>query len=255
MNLSTTHLCTVIYIAIMTPSANTSPTTELQTSDTSRFQLVILKQNTFSLRLGYDAEEALPKLLAVNLKDNIFIVGLNEIESYDWTSQSITLTSQATAHLRHALSLRPESDEGITDLNAMKKSLNWGNPFEHALYVQAFVVVIDGAPTYGGIFLDAMSQMAIKFPVIRVEIIDSKVVFHLLPVHIPFLTYDAIPVDNATYDGVIAPEGAGDWVSFPEEMKERFLRIGTTTQAQELRQVIRNPAVRDIMEKSGKLRK
>lgn len=244
-----------MYITMMIPFAFTTVAMEPQTSGTSKFQLLILKQNAFSLRLGYDSGETLSKLVAVNLKENLFSVGLNEIESYDWTCQSITLTPQATEDLGQALSLNPELDKGITDLNAMKKSLGWGSQLESKLYARAFVVVIDSQPTYGGIFLDAMSQMAIRFPVIRVGMVDGNAVFNLLPVHIPFLTYDAFPSDNASDERAIAPEGKGDWASLSEEIKTGIIKTGTTTQAQELRQVIRNSNVRDIMEEAGKLKR
>lgn len=244
-----------MYITMIIPFAFTTSAAEPQNSETSRFQLVILKQNTFSLSLGYDSGEALSRLLAVDLEDNLFCIGLNEIESYDWISQSISLAYQATEDLSQALSLIPEPDKGITDLNEMKRNLGWGSQFERKLYVQAFIVVIDSLPTYGGIFLDAMSQMAIRFPVIRVRIVDGKAVFNTLPVHIPFLTYDAFPFDKARNDWAIAPEGEGDWASLSEEIKEIIIKTGATTQAQELRKIIQNPAVRDIMEKAGKLKR
>jgi hypothetical protein len=244
-----------MYITFMTSFAFNTPATEPRSSETHRFQLIILKQNAFSLRLGYDSGEALSKLLAVKLEDNLFSVGLNEIESYDWTSQSITLTHQATEDLCQSLLLNPGLDKDIFDLNAMKTSLGWGSKLERKLYLQAFVAVIDSLPTYGGIFLDAMSQMAIRFPVIRVGIVDGKAVFNLLPVQIPFLTCDTFPSDKANYDKAIAPEAESDWASFPEEIKMNIIKTGTTTQAQKLRQVIRNSVVRDIMEKAGKLKR
>jgi len=239
----------------MIPFTFTTISAKIQTSEPSRFQLIILKQNAFDLGLGYDSGEAQSKLLKVNLRDNLFFVGLKEIESYDWICQAITLTQQATEDLSQALSLKPKPEKGITNLNEMKRSLSWGSELERKLYLQAFMVVIHSLPTYGGIFLDAMSEMAIRFPVIRVGMVDSRVVFNLLPVHIPFLTEDVSPFDSASYHWAITPEGESDWVSLSEEIKESIIKTGTTTQAQELRQLIRNSTVRDIMEKAGKLKK
>ena len=254
MKLATLSQSGILYISIMISASLICLTIKSQTADLDRFQLIILKQTTFDLGLGYEAGNAFSILLSEKHVDNLFIVGLNEIESYDWQYQSITLTRQATKDLSQALSLNPELDKGIADLNAMKQTLVWGSELEHQLYARAFVGIIDSRPTYGGIFLDAMSQMAIRFPVIRVGFEDGKAIFNILPVHIPFLTYDVFLPGDSSCDRAIVPEGRHDWKSLPEEIKENMIKSYALPQIQKMRQCIQNPAIWDIMEKAGKLK-
>ena len=58
---------------------------------------------------------------------------------------------------------------------------------------KGFSVLVDGRPTYGGVVLEPMSQLAIRFPVLRFDTRNGKTVLSLMPVHWPlFFTSDPV---------------------------------------------------------------
>lgn len=148
-----------------------------------KYELIILKKGMVGC---YKYEDFLSRINKTTEKDERFILEPPSIEAYDWNTQTITLTEEGTKNLIASLPEDRELSELALALKKLEKSLGYGNPVEQALYAQAFLVKIDGELLYGGMFLNAVSQMAISYPVIRVEIVKSRVVFHILPIHIPF---------------------------------------------------------------------
>src|SRR5262249_13753446 len=71
---------------------------EKSTMSTDRFQLAILRSAWGELKLGYDYSGAFPALRAARATDTLFTVGVDQIETYDWNAQAITLTPEATAN-------------------------------------------------------------------------------------------------------------------------------------------------------------
>jgi hypothetical protein len=223
-----------------------------QESDQDTFRLIVLTEDWWDLQLGYTYETALPNLEDADLSDPLFVIDMNQIESYDWTRQAITLTEEASSLLIDALPLTAEQRDGVRELTQLKESLGWGNPVENALYIHGFVVQVDGEFLYGGIFLDPMSQMAIDYPVIRSEIVDGKVIFHLLPIHIPFVTYDPVPSESTTWDEAIADEMMGDWGQFSNDTKAALMGFADSADARSFRQLIRDPHLYDILMAANK---
>lgn len=220
------------------------------TSD--RFQLTILRGDWGSLGLGYAYDGALPKLTAAT--DALFTIGTDQIETYHWNDQSITLTPEGTRALLAALQPPEELSEGVRGRNSMWDKLGWGDRLDHALYTKGFLVKLNGEPLYGGIFMDATSQMAIRYPVIRAGLTaDGRAQFNLLPVHVAFYTKD--PHACAGNDeAAIARQMVGDWKQFPEGTKALIARWGATETATTLRALLRSAAIRVIMEEAKKLR-
>jgi hypothetical protein len=223
---------------------------------TNRFQLFILKQDWHELDLGYDAQGAFSILEAIDTSDNLFIVSLKEIEVYDWERQTITLTEDATQKLASALVSEGELGEEATAMVNMRKSLGWGNPFEHALYAKAFVVRAEGDSLYGGIFLDAVSQMAIDYPVARVTVVDGKAMFALLPIHIPFVMIDPVDGSGNARELSVAEEAKGDVQQLDADgfLTEWIIGGATSNGAVELRSLIRDKRVKDTLDAVGKLK-
>jgi hypothetical protein len=238
-------------LGIVFLSACTSSSEPAASADT--FQLVIFEQDWMSLGLRYDYEQAWPRLLALDRTNALFTVSAAEIEVYDWAHQSITLTAEATAGLVDALAQAGALNEGATALKDLEASLGWGNPVEQALYTRGFVVTLNDEPLYGGIFLNAISQMAIDYPVIRVEVAEGKAILRLLPTHLAFLTTDPVAAGNTAEDPQIAPEAQGDWNQFPQEFRSAFLDAAESDRATTFRALIQDARIRTTMEQAGKL--
>lgn len=224
--------------------------TQAQADTMPQFQLIILNEDWHDLQLRYEYNTAYPNLTAADKSNPLFTIGLDEIESYDWTWQAITLTPDATSRLIEVL---PISDkEGVRSLIELKESLGWGNPLENALYIHPFVVMVNNEMLYGGIFLDPISQMAIDYPVIRISLVNGQAVLYLLPVHIPFVNYDpfagAVAMDNAINQAV-----EGDWSQFSDDAKSAFMGFGSTPTAILFRGLIRNTQIKDALLAADKL--
>ena len=149
------------------------------------FELVVLEGRWDGVEWRYE-EPARPDPKA----PRIFTATLDDVDSYRWSSQALTLTSAATERLIDALGRHPRPGASIEKLNALKERLGHGNAFERQLYLYRFVVIVEGEPLYWGIFLDPPSQMAIDYPVMRSALVDGQAVFHVLPVHLPFFAVD-----------------------------------------------------------------
>ncbi|MCQ3928870.1 MAG: hypothetical protein DPW16_00295 [Chloroflexi bacterium] len=224
--------------------------TQAQADNPPQFQIIILNQDWNDLQLGYKYITAQPNLNAADKSTPLFTIGLDEIESYDWTWQAITLTPDATTRLIDVL---PISDkEGVRSLIDLKESLGWGNPLENALYIHPFVVMVNDEMLYGGIFLDPMSQMAIDFPVIRISLVNGQTVLYLLPVHIPFVNYDPL-AGTAVVDSAINEVVEGDWSQFSDDIKSAFMAFGSTPTAILFRGLIRNTHIKDALFAADKL--
>lgn len=132
-----------------------------------QFQLHILEGDWASLRLGYEPQPA----WAVLQRDYAAAIAHNltekDVESYGWTDQVLTLSSRSAEALIARFARNEEERE---------------HP-ETALDQRVFIVLLNGSPLYGGIFLHPMSSMGIHYPVIYVAPGEGKLRFTLRPVH------------------------------------------------------------------------
>lgn len=222
------------------------------------FRIILFKDDWFSRKLGYESTKALTILKTLDTTNNLFVISLNEIERYNWDKQTITLTEDATSALAQSLEGAGELTEGAEKLKSLKKSLGWGNPLQSALYTRIFLVELNGKFLYGGIFLDAVSQMAINYPVARIMLDDGKAVIALIPIHIPFVNED--PVDGTgNIRGLdITDEARGDIESLNQKdsFADNWIRgVATSPAAVEHRRMLRNPKIKEILKASGKIDK
>lgn len=208
------------------------------------FRIVILNGGWDSLQLGYTSEKALSILSAQDATNAFFTISLTELESCDWDRQTYTLTGDATRQLVAALENKGIVDEKARGLLELEKSLGWGNPLESALYTRAFIVQLEGKTRYGGIFLNAISQMAIDYPVIRVSLVEGKAVLAILPVHIAFVTEDPVDDKSEMRDLSITPEAREDVASL--DMKDGFMTDWITASATNSRTITQRELVRDL---------
>jgi hypothetical protein len=108
-------------------------------------------------------------------------------------------------------------------------------------------VKVNGEFRYGGIFLDAISQMGINYPVIRVTITNGKATLALLPIHIPFVMVDPIDSDDNVRDAPIANETRSDiqQLDIFSDVLIKFARRDTAT---EFRGLIHDDDIKQILE-------
>ena len=81
------------------------------------FELTILRQNWWDLELGYDPDPAQAILGDADTSNSLFVVRMEQIENYDWNTQTITLTKQATNDL--FLALAAQGQGGDEDLQKL----------------------------------------------------------------------------------------------------------------------------------------
>lgn len=245
-----------LLLGLLPACAFAQPSSEDSTLDEQAWQLVILRQGWSELQLGYAAAPSQTALFALDIQDPLFVVSLSEMETYDWEHQTITLTTAASSALAQALADDGGSRTDVKPLTDFYESLGWGSAVSRALYTRAFVVQVNGEPVYGGIFLDAISQMAIDYPVARVSNEGEQLVIALLPIHIPFAEMD--PVGSSGEMGTVqVPEvAAADMAQLEQNdnffstwMQEMALR----ETAVQFRQIIRAESVRTILDEAGKL--
>ena len=87
------------------------------------------------------------------LSESEFVLTENDIESYNWPDQSITLTSEISAKLIETYLPKEE-------YSAKKIYL------EQNLGAKVFLVVLEEKKLYGGIFINRISAMGALYPVI-----------------------------------------------------------------------------------------
>jgi hypothetical protein len=231
------------------------------------FSLCILGENWFELGLGYEAKEALSRLQGHAAQEAVVCFGAESIDRFDWESQRLTLTRAATGRLVHGLARYESTAQrtgaaadfaaGEERLNELMESLGWNSAIESDLRLRAFQVRVDGRFLYGGVFVDPTSQMAIDFPVARVDAEDGcRAAFNILPVHLPFLTEDPVDEDGKIRGLDVTPEAREDTNAL-DENANFFTRWATESalapNARAMRKLVRDSAVRRSLEEAGKL--
>lgn len=214
------------------------------------FQLRVLAGGFDTLKLGYAREQAFAQLRAAKPEDARVVLGEDDIERYDWATQRIRLTADASKRLVAALP-RGRAD-GAAALMDLEKRLGWGNPVERGLYNQAFVVCLGDEWLYGGIFLDPPSQMAIGYPVIRCAVEQGRVVLSVLPVHLPFFATDPVADDGAPAQSAVTREH-GPVREVPSAMMDHFAQQARAEPVCALRALVRDARVREVFARAGKL--
>ncbi|HEX3129208.1 MAG TPA: hypothetical protein VH394_17875 [Thermoanaerobaculia bacterium] len=231
------------------------------------YSLCIFGGNWFDLGLGYEGPTALEKLRKQDAKAAIACFGPESIESFEWNTQRLTLTREATGRLVHAIrrydsqvertGAAAEFAAGEEKLKKLMDSLDWSSDIEMDLQLRAFQVRVDDKPIYGGIFLDPTSQMGISFPVARVDAVsDCRAAFNFLPTHMPFVTEDPVDEAGKVRKLDVTPEAQEDTKALDED--DNFFtgwitNMALSPEAAELRKLVRDPAIQHSLEKAGKL--
>lgn len=149
-------VCSILFLGLLTSCSGSQKAG-------SCFQLYILGSDLDELELGNDPDQAWGVLAQVDLGASTWVIDQDDIETYNWSEQSITLTQNASSRLVQHLS-------------------EWSY-LPIALSHRGFVATIDGDKLYGGVFLEAGSPMAIPWPVIYPDVSGETVVLRLRPAH------------------------------------------------------------------------
>jgi hypothetical protein len=144
-----------------------------------QFVISILEGNFSDLGLGYTWERAWPILKASYPRSTWRQWSLEDIEAYQWHSQTLRLTARASKEFR---------------ANFPKNSSLF--KLDH----RAFVVTHDDMPAFGGLFLERGSAIAIRYPVFYIdEAADGTISLTLRPYH----TISEIPpLSDSSWDPV-----------------------------------------------------
>jgi hypothetical protein len=156
-------VCLILLLGSFTSCSYATSTSSSSGEKTSKpsFQLYILKEDWYQLDLGYERERAWIILKEADLGDSSFVITEDDIESYDWSEQSIMLTLEATTKLKESTS----------------------NPSGFDMMEKGFVVTLNNEWLYGGVVLESGSAMAIEYPVIYPATYGENTVFRLRPIH------------------------------------------------------------------------
>ncbi len=216
------------------------------------YELIILKPDLDQLQLGDEPERAQARLAAVTPEAYLFRVGLKAIAHYDWARHGLVLTADATAGLLQALADESRSSRPHDWLKQLNNSLGWGNDLEHALYTRGFLVALDGVPRYGGIFLSALSQQSIGFPVMRATLAAGQATFYQLPIHVPFVMWDPGAGASPPAAESVAREMQAEWERQP--IMRLFVRdMANSPPAHKFRALIHETQVHALLVRTGKL--
>lgn len=219
------------------------------------FQFCIFRQSLDQLELGYRAPEAFAILEKLETNTSAFVIGPDEVASYDWDKQTLTLTKAATLELVGIPAEKDAREDGATALMTMKERLGWENRLSSKLYTRAFVVKVAGAFLYGGIFLDALSQRAINYPVARISLESDQAVIAILPIQIPFCETD--PAASGVMEPFHITDKAQADAQYLESQNGFFREwiggMATDLLTQDLRALIRDERIKQCFA-AGKLR-
>ena len=148
-------LC-VLFILIV------SGCTALQ-SKTPSFHLYIMNEDWEYLKNKYEYKEVWSIIKELDLKNNLAEISETDIEEYNWSTQEITLTTNASKRLNSII-----SEEEWFQIRALKA---------------IFIGTVDEQPLYGGVFLEKESQAGIDFPVIYPDTGHAQIVFQIRPLN------------------------------------------------------------------------
>ncbi|HNB51027.1 MAG TPA: hypothetical protein PK530_03745 [Anaerolineales bacterium] len=122
-----------------------------------------LDPNNFSKRLGHTLESSWVVLKEAYPSKVKYSLTVDDIETYNWSEQVITLTPEATNNLIEHF-----------DCHAYVS-------FD-CLYHHAFVVIFDGVPKYGGLFFpNPYTQESIDYPLIYPRLVGNEMELQVLP--------------------------------------------------------------------------
>lgn len=144
-----------------------------------QFVISILEGSFSDLELGYTWERAWPILKTAYPRSAWRRWTLEDIEAYQWNSQTFRLTARASKEFR---------------ANFPKKSSLY--QLDH----RAFVVTYDDMLAFGGLFLERGSAMAIRYPVFYIdEAADGTISLTLRPYH---TISEMPPLSDSSWDPV-----------------------------------------------------
>jgi hypothetical protein len=127
------------------------------------FRIHMLKKFWHDLGHCYFPQHAWPRIEQLDLADSAFVVGPEDVESYHWPDQVITLTSAASARLWGTF-----GSKELFRLECLKG---------------VFVATLGDRKLYGGVFIESISAAAIQFPVIYLTKSGARYLLTLRPSH------------------------------------------------------------------------
>ncbi|MBN2005322.1 MAG: hypothetical protein JXA21_18330 [Anaerolineae bacterium] len=220
------------------------------------FQFYIFRESLDRLELRHEATKAFAILEKLDTNKASFTIGVDEVAVYDWDKQTFTLTEAATLALLGVRPRKGEIEEGAEKLLALEENLGWGQQLSRQLYTRAFVAKVAGEFRYGGIFLDALSQRPLNYPVARISQEGNQAIIALLPMQIPFFETD--PAPDGKMEAFRVTEKAQEDAQYLESQsgffKEWITKMAIHPLTQNRRALIRDERIKQRFAAAGKLR-
>ncbi len=155
MNAHRTYLW-IFFFAVMSLSA----CSKSKAGDKDSFRIYILQDDWHTLKLGYMLEESWPILEKVDLNKTMRVITPDDIQTYNWSTQTITLTMEASNFFNRI-------------------------PYENKLAIlvsqPAFVATFNDQRLYGGCIVAGTTAMDLDYPIILTDFSTNPVVFTLRP--------------------------------------------------------------------------
>jgi hypothetical protein len=166
MKTKQTYLWISLFIVI-----SLSACSKLKAVGKDSFSIYILQDDWLTLKLGYELEQSWPILEKADLNKTMRVITPDDIQAYNWSTQTITLTRKASTYFNE---------------------LPYGTKLEISHSLPAFVVVLNDQRLYGGCIIAGPTAMGLHFPVILTDLGSNPVVFTIRPYLYPFLRYDQV---------------------------------------------------------------
>lgn len=158
----------LVLLAAMMPilvSCTSLERTPMQTQHS--FILSILDKSVLgqSPGLGNTLETSWPILQNAYPQEVVYSIKIEDIETYDWTQQVITLSATASKSLSDSF------------------ECGGARPYPLCLLQYSFVVVLNGQPLYGGRFIIPESASVVHYPIIYASADNDRATFTIRPGH------------------------------------------------------------------------
>lgn len=171
----------VVVLPSSTPATNPTPVVTPMLAPLLSYELVFLQSEEFGRPpgLGYTLESSWPLLLKAYPDHIIFSITQEDITNYDWDEQTLHLTADKSVLFRKRFI-----------------DISWDKPVTPI----GFVVLLDNAPEYGGIYTYPSVSTAFRYPVIYYLLEDGDTISLAIR---PFQLAVEISKSNPAWDSIL----------------------------------------------------
>jgi hypothetical protein len=171
----------VVTLPSSTPTASPTPVVTPTLTPLLSYELTFLQSEDFAKQpgLGYTLESSWPLLLKAYPDHIIFSITQEDITNYDWDEQTLHLTADKSVLFRKRFI-----------------DISWDKPVTPV----GFIVLLDNAPDYGGIYTYPTVSTAFRYPVIYYLLEDDDTISLVIR---PFQRLTEISKSSPSWDSIL----------------------------------------------------